>query len=272
MHTVHTYGTHAQFALDDPQVIWCTWLWYMASPCTYVVNHKFLNYFSIPSTLHFRSIRYHLTKEVSTHPEGYLTKLSLNSITDTPVGTCPLAICNQSVLPVPKLFYFIFIFFQNTVVSIQLGKIPVLGLVPRSTTVQLTHGHERQFGILNCIATVAKSNQIHVFLSYRRITRITGKIYHKYSNFYHHLEKPNICNIRTLPTYTISFLVETRRITRIFGIGHQLCRLSHIIQSIHYSYRHLLNRQCSERYWTIIPMLFDSLAQLQAQRIANTHF
>ena len=27
--------------------------------------------------LTFRSIRYHLTKEVSTHPEGYLTKLSL---------------------------------------------------------------------------------------------------------------------------------------------------------------------------------------------------
>ena len=55
-----------------------------------------------------------------------LLNYHFNSITDIPVGTCPLAICDQSVLPVPKLFYFIFIFFQNTVVSRQLGKIPVL--------------------------------------------------------------------------------------------------------------------------------------------------
>ena len=62
------------------------------------------------------------------------------------------------------------------------------------------------------------------------------------------------------PTYTINSLVETRRITRIFGIGHQLHRFSQIIQSIHYSYRHLLNRQCSERYWTIISMLYQQFS------------
>ena len=67
------------------------------------------------------------------------------------------------------------------------------------------------------------------------------------------------------PTYIISSLVETCQITQIFGIGHQLRRFSQIIQSIHYSYRHLLNQQCSEWYWTIIPMLINSLAQLQAQ-------
>ena len=99
-----------------------------------------------------------------------LLNCHFNSITDIPVGTCSLAICNQSVLPVPKLFYFIFIFFQNTVVSTQLGKIPTLGSRTKIDTIQLIHGCERQFGMLNCIGTVAKSKQIHVFLLSRRIT------------------------------------------------------------------------------------------------------
>ena len=74
-----------------------------------------------------------------------------------------------------------------------------LVLAPRSTTIQLIHGCEQQNGMLNCIATVAKSNQIHVFLLSRRITRIIGTIYHQYSNFYHQLgEYLNIRNIQTI--------------------------------------------------------------------------
>ena len=71
-----------------------------------------------------------------------------------------------------------------------------------------------KFGMLNRIATVAKSNQIYVFSPFRRITQIIGTIY-----------PWGITQIFTIfepfPTYTISFLVETRPITRIFGIGHQ---------------------------------------------------
>ena len=139
-----------------------------------------------------------------------------------------------------------------------LEKYQYLVLAPRSTTIQLTHGRERQFGMLNCIATVVKSNQIHVFLILQT------------NNSNNRDNRPQIQQIlsptrgitrifaifKPFPTYTISSLVETHRITRIFGIGHQLRRFSQIIQSIHYSYRHLLNRQCSEWYWTIISMLY----------------
>ena len=127
-----------------------------------------------------------------------------------------------------------------------LEKYLYLVLAPRSTTVQLTHGRERQFGMLNRIATVAKSNQIHVFLSCRRITRNNRDNLPQIQEFLSPTR--GITRIFAIfepfPTYTISLLVETCRITRIFGIGHQLYSFSQIIQSIHYSYRHLLNQQC----------------------------
>ena len=64
----------------------------------------------------------------------------------------------------PKVILFLFLHFSRTqLLAHSLEKYLYLVLAPRSTTVQLTHGHERQFGMLNCIATVAKSNQIHVF-------------------------------------------------------------------------------------------------------------
>ena len=133
-----------------------------------------------------------------------------------------------------------------------------LVLAPRSTTIQLIHGCKRQNWHVelhgdsrqvesnSCFLTFQTNNlnnrdnlpQIQQSLSPTRgITRI-------------------FAIFEPFPTYTINSLVETRRITQIFRIRHQLRRLSQIKQSIHYSYRHLLNRQCSEWYWTIIPMLY----------------
>ena len=84
----------------------------------------------------------------------------------------------------PKVIFILFLhFFPDTVVSIQLGKIPTLGSCTKiyhytaHTWMRMTI-----FGILNCIVTVTKSNQIPVFSSFRRITQIIGTIYHKYSN------------------------------------------------------------------------------------------
>ena len=128
----------------------------------------------------------------------------------------------------------------------QLGKILVLGSHTKIYTIQLTHGCKRQIWHieLHCDSRQVKSNSCFLILQTnnpnnrdnlpqiqqslsptRGITRI-------------------FAILEPFPTYTINSLVETRRITRIFGIGHQLHRLSQIIQSIHYSYRHLLNRQC----------------------------
>ena len=143
-----------------------------------------------------------------------------------------------------------------------LGKIPILGSRTRIDTIQLAHGCERQFGTLNCIATVVKSNQIHVFSSYRT------------NNPNNRDNRPQIQQslsptrgitrifaiFELSPTYTIISIVETCRITRVFGIRRHPCKFSEIIQSIHYSYRHLLNRQCRERYWTIIPMLYQQFS------------
>ena len=93
-----------------------------------------------------------------------------NSITDTPVGTFSLTICNQSVLLVSKLILFYFYIFPDTVVSIRLGKVPTLGSRTKIYH-YTTHTWTRTtiFGILNRIATVVKSNQIHVFSSFRQI-------------------------------------------------------------------------------------------------------
>ena len=129
----------------------------------------------------------------------------------------------------------------------QLGKIPILGSRTKIYH-YTTHTWTRTtiFGMLNRIATVAKSNQIHVFLSCRRITLNNRENLPQIQQFLSPTR--GITQIFAIfepfPTYTISFLVETRQITRIFGIGHQLYSFSLIIQSIHCSYRHLLNRQC----------------------------
>ena len=49
-------------------------------------------------------------------------------------------ICNQSVLLVQNLFYFIFKFFQKQLLAHNLEKCLHLVLTPRSTTRQFTHG------------------------------------------------------------------------------------------------------------------------------------
>ena len=125
----------------------------------------------------------------------------------------------------PKVnFVYFFIFFQNMVVSIAAWKNTYTWFSQQDLPLYSSHMDANDnFGMLNCIATVARSNQIHVFLSCRRITRIIGTIYHKYSN----LLSPTrgitriFAIFEPFPTYTISFLVETRRTNRIFGIGHQ---------------------------------------------------
>ena len=162
----------------------------------------------------------------------------------------------------PKVILFIFIFFQNTVVSIQLGKIPVLGSRTKiyhyttHTWTQTTIWHVE----LHCDSCQVKSNSCFLILQtnnpnnrenlpqMQQILSPTRGITRIFAIF------------EPFPTYTISSLVETCQITQIFRIGHQLRRFSQIIQSIHYSYRHLLNRQCSEQYWTIIPRLYQQFS------------
>ena len=157
----------------------------------------------------------------------------------------------------PKVILFLFLHFSRTqLLAYSLEKYLYLVLTPRSTTVQLTLDANDNLAcwtalwqspsLIKFMFLILQMNnpnnrenlpQIQQFLSPTRgITRISQ--YSNHSHLYH------------------KFLVETHWITRIFGIGHQLHRFSQIIQSIHYSYRHLLNRQCWEWYWTIIPMLF----------------
>ena len=119
MHNLH---------LMTPQVIWCTWLWYTASfshLCGKILKIYILNFYF--ATSHLDLLGTTSQRKLAHIQRVILLNCHFNSITDIPVGTCLLAICDQSVVPVPKLFYFIFIFFQNTVVSTQLGKIPILG-------------------------------------------------------------------------------------------------------------------------------------------------
>ena len=68
-----------------------------------------------------------------------------NSITDIPVGTFSLAICDQSVLLVPNLFYLILHFSRTQLLACSLEKYLHLVLAPRSTTIQLKHGCKQQF-------------------------------------------------------------------------------------------------------------------------------
>ena len=117
-------------------------------------------------------------------------------------------------------FYFIFIFFQNTVVSIQLGKRPTLG---SCTKIYHYTAHTwTRTTILACwqSSSLIKSMFSHLF---RWITRIIGTIYHKYSIFLSPTKGiPQIFTIfEPCPTYLTSFLVKTSQIPRIFGIGHQ---------------------------------------------------
>ena len=156
MHNLH---------LMTPQVIWCIWLWYTASfshLCGKIL--KICIFKLLFSTLHLDLLGITSPRKLAHIQRCVLLNCHFNSITDIPVGTCLLVNMRPVSTTGPKVILIIFIFFQNTVVSTQLGKIPILGSRTKIYTIQLIHGCERQFGMLNCIATVAKSNQIHVFL------------------------------------------------------------------------------------------------------------
>ena len=80
------------------------------------------------------------------HIQGLiLLNYCFNSFTDIPVGTFSLAICDQSVLLVSNLFYFIFTFFQTQLLAYNLEKYLHLVLAPRFITRPHTHGCELQF-------------------------------------------------------------------------------------------------------------------------------
>ena len=217
--------------LMTPQVIWCTWLWYTASSLHLCGKISKIYNFDLLDTTSQRKLA-HIQRVI-------LLKFHFNSITDIPVGTCPLAICDQSVLPVPSLFYFIFISFQNTVVSIQLGKIiPILGSRTKIYTVQLKHGCKQQIWHieLHCDSRQVKSNSCFLILQMNNLNNRDNRP--QIQQFLSPTKGiTQIFEIfEPFPTYTISSLVETFQITRIFGIGHQLSRLSQIIQSICVTY------------------------------------
>ena len=92
-----------------------------------------------------------------------------NSFTDNTVSTLFLGNMRMVSTTGPKvIFIFYFYIFPDTVVSIQLGKIPTFG--SRTKIYNYTTHTWMQttiFGMLNCIAMVAKSNQIHVFSLFR---------------------------------------------------------------------------------------------------------
>ena len=169
-HTICTYDTHAQIALDDPTrpsgapgygirpVLALMWQ-----------NHKI---FKI-NFLFFYLTSLGLLDNTSQRKLAHIQRLILlnyyfNSITDIPVGTFPWQYATSQYYWSRINFYFIFTFFQNTVVSMQLRKIPTLG---SHTKIHHYTAHTWTqttiVGILNRIATFAKSTQIHVFSLFR---------------------------------------------------------------------------------------------------------
>ena len=124
------------------------------------------------------------------------------------------------------------------------------------------------FGMLNCIATVAKSNQIHVFLPFQMNNPNNQDNLPQIQHFLSPTKGITqiFTNFEPFSTYTISFLVETRRITQIFWIGHQ--HYSNFSNNTEY----MLWLQASTQPTMLRTVLdhnpnafFDSLAQLQAQ-------
>ena len=125
----------------------------------------------------------------------------------------------------PKVTFILFLhFFQNTVVSMQLGKIPTLGSCIKIYHYKAhTWTQMKIFGILNCIVTVIKSNQIHVFLTFQTNNPNNQDNLPQMQQFLSTTKGiPWIFAIfEPFPTYLISFLVETSRIPQIFRTGHQ---------------------------------------------------
>ena len=175
------------------KVIWCTWLWYTAIPRTFTWYNQIFKKikFSLSFYLTILGQLDNTSQRKLAHTQRFiLLNYYFNSLTDNTVSTCSLAICGQSVLLVPKQFLIYFYAFPDTVVSIQLGKILTLG--SRTKIYNYTTHTWMRMTILACWTTLQRSPsliKIHVFSSFRWITRIIGTIYHKYSIFYHQLKK-----------------------------------------------------------------------------------
>ena len=154
-------------------------------------------------------------------------------------------------------FILFLLFFQTQLLAYNLEKCLHLVLIPRSITRQLTHGCRcPDFGILNCITMVAKSKSMFSLLLQVNIPNNRDNL----PQIQHFLSPnegiPQIFTIfGTFPIYLTSFLVESKPNPNIRDWTPTLQQISQIIQGIHFSYRHLLNWQYWDRYWTILLML-----------------
>ena len=112
----HTYIWHAcTNVLDDPQghlVHLALVYGQLSHLCGKIIKKNFKPYFFYLTILELLDIT--SQRKLAHIQRLILLNCHFNSISDTPVGTYPLAICDQSVLLVRTLFYFIFAFFQNS--------------------------------------------------------------------------------------------------------------------------------------------------------------
>ena len=122
------------------------------------------------------------------------------------------------------------------------------------------------FGIVNCIAMVAKSKSMFSIL----LQVNTPNNQNNLPQIQHFLSPtkgiPQIFAIfGTIFIYLRVFLVELKPNLNIQDWTPRLQQISQIIQGIHFSYRHLLKWQYQDWNWTIVLMLLQHLAQLEAQ-------
>ena len=101
--TVHTYGTHAHFALDDltSHLVHLALVYGQFSHlCGKILKIYNLNFYF--STLLLDLLGTTSQRKLAHIQRRILLICHFNSITDIPVGTSLLSICDQSVLPVSK--------------------------------------------------------------------------------------------------------------------------------------------------------------------------
>ena len=148
-----------------------------------------------------------------------------------------------------NLFYFYI--FPDTVLAYNLEKCLHLVVIPRITTKQLTHGcRHLYFWHIGPQCDGSQSNPCFLY-SYRQISWI---IQDNWPQIQHYLSPkwrniPNICNNWNLFLSCLTILfVESKPTPNIWDWTPILQQISQIIQSIHCSYRHLLNWQCWDQY------------------------
>ena len=148
----------------------------------------------------------------------------------------------------PKFILFYFYIFQTLLLAYNLEKCLHLVLAPRSATRQILAQWTSMAG--------AKSKSMFSL----SLQMNTPNNQDNLPQIKHLLSPtkgiPRIFTIfETISIYLRVFLVESKPNPNIWEWTPTLQQFSQIIQGIHSSYRHLLNQQCWEWYWTIIQML-----------------